>query len=348
MSGFTYRGIHCEELGCIHMPDAAANWFQSPDFEISKEDVSWRDGSFYYYTRRKIRTFTVNCFFEGITMYGRERIRRWLDEKASGDLIFDDRPYVRYRVRPSKIVTGKIYEQDPDYVFGRKFNGTFNITFQAEDPLGYLTQLVDEDILNTERENFCNLIRTDMMPAKPGVSDTSFMIYNQGTVPCGVTFQIAGTAPNGLTIRNNTNGTRCVLRGLPEDGTLNIDSSTGLISTTSIYGTEPTFLYHDYGHLRLEPNDEMNYTGFLIYNQGSQNAEIILEVPEDLTGMYLYIDDAWNRINSMDSEGNITLARAALSSGSEYVHLAKMNEMNIAGDGVTLTTLDYSYEPRTL
>lgn len=198
MSGFTYRGTHCEEMGCVHIPDASANWFQSPDFAVQTDDIAWRDGSFYYNTRRKARTFTITCFFEDVTLQGRERIRRWLDAKQSGWLIFDDRPYVKYYVRPSKLASGKMYEQDTMYRFGSKFNGTFTATFQAEDPVGYLTELTDEDILNTQTENVCNLIRANMMPAKPTVAARSFNIYNQGTLPCGITFSFAGRAPSGM------------------------------------------------------------------------------------------------------------------------------------------------------
>lgn len=222
MSGFTYNGVHCEDMGCTYIPDASSKWFNSPDIDVSKDDVNWRDGSYYYYTRRRARTFSLNCYFENISLNGRERIRRWLDEKGSGYLVFDDREYVQYHVRPSKVVSGKIYRQNEGYQYEDYYNGTFTVTFEAVDPYGYLTKLTDNTMLDTQQDNVCNLIRADMMPTVPTPGTTrsmaQFKIYNQGTQPCGITFKIGGSAPNGIQISNSTNGSLCRLRGLPPSG----------------------------------------------------------------------------------------------------------------------------------
>ena len=58
MDGFSYNGIHCDTLGCAYIPDASDNWFVSPDIELSRDNVARRDGSYFFYTRRKARTFT--------------------------------------------------------------------------------------------------------------------------------------------------------------------------------------------------------------------------------------------------------------------------------------------------
>ena len=256
MSGFSYNGVHCEELGVTYIPDASSNWFQSPDISIGKDEVNWSDGGYTYYTKRKQRTFTLSCYFEDLSWKGRERLRRWLDEKGSGWLIFDDRDYIKYWVHPSKVVPGKIYRQTIGYQHGRFHNGTFTITFEADDPLGQLDKLTDEDLLDTQQDNICNLIRSDMMPAMPTASSTRFLVYNQGTQKCGLTIRIAGIAENGLDIYNATNGTMCRLRGLPSSGTLVIDGEKSLVTLDSELGEEIAFAYHDHGYIQLEPNDE--------------------------------------------------------------------------------------------
>ena len=116
----------------------------------------------------------MNCYFENITRRGRERIRRWLDEKGSGWLIFDERPDVKYFVRPSKTNTGKIYMQSDGIERNPWYNGTFTITFEASDPIGYLTRITDDDLLDNEQLHTCNIVRTDMMPAAPLASDSNF------------------------------------------------------------------------------------------------------------------------------------------------------------------------------
>jgi phage-related protein len=349
MSGFTYRGVHCEELGCIHIPDAAGNWFQSPEFDVAKDEVNWRDGSYYYYTRRKARTFSLNCYFEEITMKERERIRRWLDAKASGDLIFDDREYLKYKVRPSKVITGKIYEQQSGLEVEPKYSGTFTITFEAQDPYGYLTRMTLDDLVLTDYDGLCNLIRSDMMPAAPSSPFTSFDIYNPGTAECGVTLRITGTAPNGLTITNTTNNTVCVLRGLPSDATLIIDSETGLVQAQGSGSPEIAFVYHDHGYITLTPNDGLNFTCHCEYTSRSQNATVILDIPEDLTGSYLYIGGTWKKINSHNMDtGAIQLSASAGATGNSEVHIAKMNKIAITGTNVSLSGLSYSFTPRAL
>ena len=348
MNGFTYNGVHCADLGCAYIPDAAANWFPSPDIDISEDEVAWRDGGYYYNTRRKQRTFTLNCYFEGITMKGRERIRRWLDEKKSGWLVFDDREYVKYKVRPAKVVTGKIYLETTDYEYGDLYDGTFSVTFEAEDPIGYLTKLTDDDLIRTDETHGCNLIPASMMPSQPAVTDRDFIIYNQGTIPCYPVIRIAGTAATGLDIINNTNGTMCQLRGLPESGTLVIDCGKGLVTTEDGNTTEITFSYHSQGYISLAPNDQLNFSATIEYTSGSTAAVLYTGCQEDLTGYYVYLDDAWNKIMSMDADGNIVLKTAAASTGVEQAHIGRMNEISIRGTSVTLTELGYSYEPRTL
>ena len=147
MNGFVYNGVHCEDMGVTYIPDASAQWFVSPDIETAKDNVAWRDGSYYFYTRRKARTFTLNCYFENINMFGREKIRRWLDEKTSGTLVFDHRDYVQYTVHPSKVVSGKIYRQNEGYLTEDYYNGTFTVTFEADEPYGKLTKLVDDNMI---------------------------------------------------------------------------------------------------------------------------------------------------------------------------------------------------------
>lgn len=107
MNGFEYNGVHCSSLGVWYIPDAKDQWRSSPDYEVMSAKVKGRAGGYYYGNDAKERTFTMNCFFEDITLETRERIRHWIDRKTSGRLIFDEQPFVYYNVRPTKLDTGK-------------------------------------------------------------------------------------------------------------------------------------------------------------------------------------------------------------------------------------------------
>ena len=134
--GFSYGGVHCSKYNITYIPDAKDNWFSSPSFSVYEEEVTRRDGGYYYGNSVKIRKFTLKCYFEEITREMREEIRNWLDRNTKGKLVFDDRPYVYYNVRPTNVTTGEIYPLLTKH--GEVFSGTFTATFSAYDPFGYV------------------------------------------------------------------------------------------------------------------------------------------------------------------------------------------------------------------
>ena len=122
MNGFSYAGIHCSKFNIEYIPDAPSRWFPSPEFNVYQEDISGRDGGYYYGNNAGIRQFTLTCYFEDITRAMREDIRNWLDRNTKGKLIFDERSYAYYNVRPTKITTGEIYATLTH--MGELFSGT--------------------------------------------------------------------------------------------------------------------------------------------------------------------------------------------------------------------------------
>ena len=98
-----------------------------------------------------------------VTIEEREAILQWLDYKTSGELIFDNRPYVSYTVRPTKKISFKDYLQEE---MGERFySGTFTISFTAFDPFGKLTQdFVDDPVVNQRLEAETGVIDENKMP----------------------------------------------------------------------------------------------------------------------------------------------------------------------------------------
>ena len=137
MEGFSYCGIHCSKYNIGFIPDAKDRWFKSPSFTLYEEDVSGRDGGYYYGNNVKIRKFTLKCYFEEITRETREEIRNWLDRNTKGKLVFDERPFVYYNVRPSDVTSGEVYAILTPR--GEVYSGTFTATFSAYEPYGHLT-----------------------------------------------------------------------------------------------------------------------------------------------------------------------------------------------------------------
>lgn len=251
MDGFSYNGIHCSSYGVYYVPDADARWFKEAEYEVYRKEVAWHHGGYMYGAFAKIRTFTVACYFEEITIATREQIRQWLRRDSSGQLVFDERPFVYYNVSPANVVPGKIYNDCG------KYSGVFTITFEAVDPFGYLTRKSNDGTEDDNAADYCGIIATSDMPAAPTVSSRAFDVYNPGTEACGLIITVGGSCDNHFRFFNTTNKTQCVISSLPGTGTvLECNGDTGFVkvympNTPEYY--DNGFAYHDYGMVRLEP-----------------------------------------------------------------------------------------------
>lgn len=265
LCSFTYNGTDSSTYNIEFVPDAHDRWFEGPDWEVYETDINWRDGGYYYGNSAKIRTFTLKCFFEEITIKQRENIRKWLHRDTKGQLIFSTMPFVYWNVRPTKIVQGNIYNDNNDL-----YSGTFTVTFSAYDPFGYLTRKSNGQSDDDNANDYCDLIATGSMPAAPTTSSRSFQVYNPGREVCGLSIKLSGSTSNHIEFLNTTNSTCCVLQDLPSNNLiLDINGDTGLIVTrVSANSTsyEFGFNFHDRGYVKLDPG----YNTIQILEENSQ------------------------------------------------------------------------------
>lgn len=341
--GFTYNGIHCSEYGVEYNPDPQQLWWNSPEFNVYSEEVAGKDGGYYYGNDAKVRTFTLPCWFEDITIEQREMIRMWLDKDTAGELIFDDRPFVAYHVRPTNVVTGALYAV-PD---GR-YSGTFTITFSAfEQPYGLMLYSSYEDVDIEGAEQYSGILKESELPDAPTTSSRDFLFYNCGTQTCGTVLEIGGSGTN-ITITNNTNGTACRLVELPSTGYLEIDGERGLV--TWVNGTQRVifFEYHNEGYMTLAPFLPKLFHVMVSYTAGSDTVTVMSAPPNQRwVGMYIRLNDVWQKITAVSSANRtLTLENAVAASGVEVTKAVTMNEISITGQSLTLTRLNLLYTPR--
>ena len=346
MEGFSYNGKHSDDFHCYFIPDASDRWFASPDFQIYEADDTGKDGGYFYGTRAKVRTFTLKCYYEEITLARREALRRWLDRSTSGKLVFDRRPFVSYDVRPTKVVPGKRYAIYNSQTGEELYSGTFTVTLSAYQPYGLLNNKEYASFDTDGASECCGILKSTMMPATPTTSSRAFLLYNCGTQPCNTVFRIGGTASTGLTITNNTNGTYCTLTSLPSSGYLEINSELG--SVTWVHGTERdlAFSYHTSGYVVLDPYIACEDEVVVSYTASStsvtrQNAVFDAR----FVGKYLYLDGAWRKITAVNSSGVATVDSAPTHTGITNAKVVTMNEITITGTSITLTTLEADYFP---
>ena len=276
MQGFKYNGIHSSDLGVYYIPDASARGDFFADYEIVDMDRAGRDGGEYYYTRVKTRVRNLDCYYEQITFETREKILRWLDRRTSGELIFDERSYATYHVRPTKKIEFKDYLQTD---MGEElYSGTFTITFSAYDPfaelnVGSLTELIGSN-QHDKAAAETGLIDDIYLPRPVGVSDTDFYIYNPGTEIGHSIIRFAGsTGSSDFIIYNATTKDKFVLKaGLStkENEYYEINSKTGRVERVNGSIREIDFAFHDEGYITFAPCEVVDRSAFVKTTLGSR------------------------------------------------------------------------------
>lgn len=274
MTGFSYNGVHCSTFGLVYVPSYDDLWVSNPEFDVYDKDVEWRHGGYWYGAKARKRTFTIKCLFEEIDIATREKIKQWVRRDSAGQLVFDDKPFVYWDVRPGKIPVGNWYMDNND-----THSGTVTLTFNCYDPFGHLTRKYNTPsntgVHDDGASDYCNLIMYDEMPADPVPTDTSFNVYNPGTEECGLTIEISGTTSNPFRFFNATNNTECVFESLPADGLhVKINGENGYVMTKmagSDFG-ENGYAYHDRGVVRLSPNTPDNVNHILIQEKNESGS----------------------------------------------------------------------------
>lgn len=345
MSGFTYRGVHSSKFNVEYIPDPAARWFASPEFDVYQQDVAGQDGGYYYGNNLKIRTFELKCFYENITEETREDLRNWLDRNGNGKLIFDEKPFAYYNVRPARIVPGEKYSVLTRQ--GELHSGTFTITFAAYDPFGYLMydRLTTADIEGAGM--YSGILHEEEMPATPATTAREFLIYNCGTQPCDTVIQIGGTGTE-VNIANETNGSFCSLVALPATGYLEIDGHRGKVTWVNGNSRELFFEYHDEGYLDLAPFTPKNFHVNASYTVGSSVINIIAPLfpLEEQVGRYIWLAGGWHKITAASAEDEtITIADTMTTTSGEETKIVTMNEIKITGTNLGLNRLSIAFSP---
>lgn len=364
MYGFTYNGVHSSQFGLYYTRSAEDKWFKDAEYDVYDEDVSWRNGGYYYGSKAKKRTFTIKCLFEEIDIATRQKIKQWLKRDTFGELIFDDMPFVYWNVRPGKIPVGNWYLDTNE-----SHSGTVAITFNAYEPFGYLTRKYNTQTSPDDgAEDYCAIIDSDDMPESPSVSSTAFDVYNPGTEECGLTIDIGGTTSNPIRFFNEANSTFCEIGSLPSaSGTiLHIDGDTGYVSIVASGMTDNGFAYHDKGIVRLDPCDGysdisftyngVNGTTYSFDLSGTTVSKRMIGAVMTITG----ITDTTFKIISINAGNNrIYCSRTGSSTPSStgtcmiktLNHIAiqeKVSNSWTTPSTLTMTSIDVDYAPRVL
>ena len=344
--GFSYNGVHCEDLGLYYAPDATARMLSTPSYKPTTQAVTAHPGAYWYGNTVEARSFSLECYYEDATVAQTEEILQWVDRNSFGKLVFDDRPYVYYLVRPSKAPSGKRYVghyacTSPNELV---YSGTISLEFTAYDPFGYMTETTCLDWTDDAVKATGVLIES-MMPTNSATLG-NHLIYNPGTEATPLRITIAGSAPNGLSITNYSTGEVCSLVSLPANDELVIDGATGFIALKSNHN--PAFAYHNDGYIHLAPCVPYHRDMTISWTNGSMDivSEDGLFRKRD-EGSFVYIGGTWYKIAHISNENQARVnVNVSAATGSGNLFVGKMNDLYIDGNGASLTKLQFDYTPR--
>ena len=348
MNGFSFNGVHCNTYGCTYIPTAETKFVQ-PDIEVASSEIAGRDGGYFHSAKLKTRVFSLNCFFEDVTMATLYDIGTWLSKDAVGKLIFDDRPAVYYIVRPTSKFEPSIYGRRQDWMNQLTYSGTFTATFTAFSPFGYMEHTEYYDMDKYGESSYSGILCSEMMPPLPSPTDTSCLLYNCGTQPCDTVIEVCGRAPSGLTIRNISNGTSCVITTLPASGTIVIDGELGKTTFVNNGIESEAFEYHDEGYITLDSYGRI-YRPVVATAKGGENKIYIsgISVGGHLSGCHIQFENQWLKITDIQNDGAQVVSKTFESDSTEYTTITKMNEIEILGDDVEQNVFNIKYIPRVL
>lgn len=205
-TGFTFNGKHCSEFGLLRVSDGDR---YEDDLVLSLSDESAEVpggvGHYYWGENIKQREFSISVAYDSVTEKDKRLIRKWLhpDDKLH-ELIFDEKPYVKYWVKCSKQVTAKelCFNENIDGKVRRIYKGEFQLEFTAYMPYGvnrwnYLPDIIWEPSADqpSEEEGYGNLEEwaesSRILPAYHYQGINQFyngnyaQIYNPGDVETG-------------------------------------------------------------------------------------------------------------------------------------------------------------------
>lgn len=337
-------------MGCYYIPSETEIGLRPEDFTINDEVVSNKDGSYYYGTTVKPRIFSLACFFENITEQQYAAIQEWLRRDKDGELVFDERPYVSYFVRPNKRIDPRLYISK---IGGRYLRtGTFTLELVANNPFGKMKIKSYNGMEDFGATKYTGIVEANKMPLSPTVSSSQFIVYNCGTEKCDTIIRVAGVvdAENGLVIQNTTNGTSCKIVGLeantlPAGAYLEIDSFKGQVRRVAGDNVTLAFEFHDLGYVRLDPCTPYYRDIFVSYENGSRAVRNFTGAFNGLMkGQYVYLNGGWRYISEVIDENTLNVNANMTATNSEQAHIGTMNTIVVTGN-TALTKFEFDYTP---
>ena len=263
--------------------------------------------------------------------------------------MFDHKPYCWYDVVASKRIAITLYDH-ADENGNKLYAGTFTATFTCYEPFGHMFQTSYSGEIDDRTLAHTGLLSSSMMPEAPSIASRSFLLYNPGTETAHTIIRIAGDIGDGMLIRNLTTGQRCKVVDLHSDSLLEsqvllLDSYRGQTRTELGEHVEMAFPFHDEGYITLAPCTPFVRSLQVSYSSGSNIITSEGGFLPHMEGQFVYLG-GWKKISLVSSENRAVISEIMAESGSSETPVVTMNEIEVSGDNLSLTTFEIDYTPR--
>ena len=348
--GFTFCGVDIADLKISYAPELQDTYVYAPaETESHFEEFEAHDGGYYYGSWKKVKNFSLRCYFEEkvVDKEIMSRVFELFRPGRSGKLIFKRRPWCYYWATVDAV---------PVLDLTNYLNGLITISMTATYPFAR-SDILYRNRTDPYRDNM--LLNTaiyeheDMVPTaefKNVTSEFNFVLGNPGTEPAPLGVYVEGDASAGIIITNHTTQQQMKLTAFSKSVTTNqgkklyIDSMNGKTllknETTSQYALK----YHQSGYLSLQPGYPAHRNVYISYENGN-TVTTKAYFHDNVVGKYIYADGSWHKILSQPDKNTFIVLGQISNVGIERTQIMTMNEFNIKPVDTVDINISFVFKP---
>lgn len=332
---FSYRGVHISRFGFHYAPETPDWHIWEPQYKTNETSSKTKDGGQWNSSTVNIKEFTLRMYFENITEGQLFNGTELFNRLSEGELIFDERPWLVYTVRPYKEVTIEKYKSKVPTI-----SGIMTVYLRAYYPfaISRYASLDDNTVPVDVRTRFREI--TGYLPATRVPTNTAgtktaqfiYNTYNAGNANADTVIRIAGDTGAGVDIYNPSTGQYCRVIGLTAALTTNVSrwleihSATGEVFLTN--GTTRTngFKYHTRGYVQIAPNTPVRRDLSVTYN-GTTLSSPTASFNSGDVGKTILLGTTWHKIVSVTNTSTAIITPTKAGPATVTTDISSINQL---------------------
>ena len=151
---FIYNGAHSSDMGIVRVSDGSRyNEDLLPTYQDKSLAIPGGDGAYFFGSNYTQKVIPIQIAFDHLTELQYRKLRQWLGDNKIHELIFDERPYKKYKVKVNGQPNLKTICFDEDNQRIYKGEGTINFIAYFPFATNVFKFLTDEIISEYDNIN---------------------------------------------------------------------------------------------------------------------------------------------------------------------------------------------------